>query len=339
MTRDVPFPPRDESLAFLDTLNDIYRDDLHRQPVDDYYVDKEGTAVWMEGYLRHRVNGATYTEAVSRVRQSIYEITTPRPDVPTGRTRGDFLYPYFGPAYMSYQTLAKRETRFDVQRATGATDILIMPWIHRPRFEEHGWAGSQGFDFRSDMPEFVRTLEAIRDRGMRASVIAWDRGSGAGIGGIVGSIVDAVRQLHEAAAGLVDTISPAFEIDEGGFGDFAQVDLFERLHTVAPGVRLAAHYNRVPEDAGHWRRMRDAGCTDLWVQHGRDDSLTTLATDTRRWIRMLPSEVAYTCAEHTAPAGNSAQTEAERDARWAACAAVMRDLDRPLHSFNSTSAV
>ena len=261
---------------------------------------------------------------------------TPNP-LPTERTRGDFLFPYFGPAYMSYPSMGERTAQFDAQRAAGATDILIMAqWVFRARYAANGWAGPAEFDFRANAPaleDLVATIQAIRDRDMRVSVMAWDRGSGGGIGDLVDDIVDAVRQLHEATAGLVETIAPAFEIDEGGFSEGDQVDLFRRLHTAAPGVRLAAHYNRVPEDADHWRRMRDVGCTDLWVQHGRSDTLLRLAIDTQRWIEMLPREVAYTCFEHSAPAKNSQHSPAERDA----CRDIMRAQGRPLHSFNSTS--
>lgn len=235
--------------------------------------------------------------------------------------------------------LIERMDRFDKTLEELRTKINMVA-EPRARYAANGWAGPAGFDFRANAPaleDLVATIQAIRDRDMRVSVMAWDRRSGGGIGDLVDDIVDAVRQLHEATAGLVETIAPAFEIDEGGFSEGDQVDLFRRLHTAAPGVRLAAHYNRVPEDADHWRRMRDVGCTDLWVQHGRSDTLLRLAIDTQRWIEMLPREVAYTCFEHSAPAKNSQHSPAERDARWHACRDIMRAQGRPLHSFNSTS--
>ena len=131
-------------------------------------------------------------------------------------------------------------------------------------------------------------------------------------------------------------ISPAFEIDEGSFGPADQVRLFQRLRAVAPNVRLAAHYTSTPtEDGEHWRNMRDAGMTDFWAQYDRADSLDSLADLTRRWVTMLPAEVSFTSFEHSAPAGFSAHTEAERQARWQACGNVLITEGRPAHSFNA----
>lgn len=335
----IQFPPRDESLAFLATLDVYYQDDMGRQPVEDYHVDMEGTAVWLQEYLRHRVNGASHDAATARVIVSIRAVTNPLPS-PTGRTRGDFLFPYFGPSYMSYPTMAARVGQFEAQKATGATDILIMPWIFRPRFFTNGWAGPRGFDF-SDGPlamgEFKATLRAIKDRGMRATVVAHDRGVSNDYDEAL--LVRLVKQLSEEAGDLIHAIMPVFELDEiASLGE--QIQLFRELADVTQHeVRLIAHHASVQIGKEFWRAMKDSGCTDFFAQYARDASLHRLTENTKRWIDMLPSDIAFCCTEHSAPAGHSTHSPAERDERWRACADAMRQLWRPLHSFNSTTEV
>jgi hypothetical protein len=51
----VAFPPRDQSFAFRQELERIYRDVLRRTPVSTF-VDVEGSIVWTQEYLRYRVN-------------------------------------------------------------------------------------------------------------------------------------------------------------------------------------------------------------------------------------------------------------------------------------------
>ncbi len=62
----VTFPPRNESLDFRNQLEGKYRDGLHRGPTATY-VDLEGSVVWMQEYLRYRVNRCSHTDAVSKV--------------------------------------------------------------------------------------------------------------------------------------------------------------------------------------------------------------------------------------------------------------------------------
>ena len=66
----INFPPRDQSLAFLSILDNFYRDELDRNVVLSY-IDLEGKAVWLQEYLRYRVNGCTDAEATDRVFQQI----------------------------------------------------------------------------------------------------------------------------------------------------------------------------------------------------------------------------------------------------------------------------
>lgn len=57
------FPPRNETLEFLDQLNVFYREELQREPVTDVHVDREGLAVWVQEYLRWRTWGRSHEEA------------------------------------------------------------------------------------------------------------------------------------------------------------------------------------------------------------------------------------------------------------------------------------
>ena len=66
----INFPPRDQSLHWLDQLDGYYRDDLERNVILSY-IDMEGKAVWLQEYLRYRVNGCDNTQAKNRVFQQI----------------------------------------------------------------------------------------------------------------------------------------------------------------------------------------------------------------------------------------------------------------------------
>ena len=278
--------------------------------------------------------GSPFT--LRKLLQLSWPLTSPSPSPqPAGRTRGDFLYPYFGPAYMSYP-LAERLTQFDAMAATGATDILIMAqWDAGHVHHASGWAGPHGFNFQSSpaaLADLVATIGEARARGLRVWLTLWDQAWD------TDAIVAAFSELFAATTGTVEGYSPAFEIDEK-IDEGEQVTLFQRLSAIAPGAQLAAHFNIVPEDAGHWVRMRDDGVTHLWAQYGRSDSLATLGDKTRRWIAMLPPDVAFVAHEWSAPAKNSQHSPAVRDARWSAIAVEMRAAGRPLHSLYPFSGV
>ena len=66
----INFPPRNLSLDFLTTLDTYYRDTLNENALDSY-IDLEGKAVWLQEYLRYRVNGCNNQEATDRVFQQI----------------------------------------------------------------------------------------------------------------------------------------------------------------------------------------------------------------------------------------------------------------------------
>lgn len=64
------FPLRSDSLAFRQALEVKYRDGLRRS-ASSSSVDVEGEAVWMQEYLRYRVNRCGHPDAVNRVFQQI----------------------------------------------------------------------------------------------------------------------------------------------------------------------------------------------------------------------------------------------------------------------------
>jgi hypothetical protein len=63
---DVLFPARNESFVFRTDLETKYATALGRAP-QGTFVDREGEIVWMQEYIRYRVNGCDHATAVSRV--------------------------------------------------------------------------------------------------------------------------------------------------------------------------------------------------------------------------------------------------------------------------------
>ena len=66
------FPPRNLSLDFLEALDAFYRDELQRR-VELSHVNLEGKAVWLQEYLRYRVDGVSDADARSQVLTQIQE--------------------------------------------------------------------------------------------------------------------------------------------------------------------------------------------------------------------------------------------------------------------------
>jgi len=62
----VNFPPRDETFAFGLALDEVYDEVLEREPVTAN-VDLEGWGVWIQEYLRYRVNNCGHDEASGKV--------------------------------------------------------------------------------------------------------------------------------------------------------------------------------------------------------------------------------------------------------------------------------
>lgn len=61
-TQDVAFPPRNEPFDFRLQLETKYRDGLRRSATASG-VDLEGDIVWIQEYLRYRINGCGHAEA------------------------------------------------------------------------------------------------------------------------------------------------------------------------------------------------------------------------------------------------------------------------------------
>ncbi|MGQ0736712.1 MAG: hypothetical protein ACT4QD_24045, partial [Acidobacteriota bacterium] len=66
----INFPPRDETLAFRLTLEDIYDRGLGRLPTPTA-VDVEGDVVWITEYTRYRLSGCNHPQATDRVMRQI----------------------------------------------------------------------------------------------------------------------------------------------------------------------------------------------------------------------------------------------------------------------------
>jgi hypothetical protein len=66
---DVLFPPRNESFQFRNDLESKYQS-LGRG-LSTTYVDREGEVVWMQEYIRYRVNGCDHSTATQRVMTQI----------------------------------------------------------------------------------------------------------------------------------------------------------------------------------------------------------------------------------------------------------------------------
>lgn len=62
----IEFPPRNESLQFRNALESKYRDELRRGPSQSS-VDLEGDVVWIQEYLRYRVNGCSHAVSIDKV--------------------------------------------------------------------------------------------------------------------------------------------------------------------------------------------------------------------------------------------------------------------------------
>ena len=69
-TSVIAFPPRDQTYGFRLQLEDFYRVDLARAAVKTS-VDAEGDVVWIQEYLRYRLNGCTHAQSIDRVTAQI----------------------------------------------------------------------------------------------------------------------------------------------------------------------------------------------------------------------------------------------------------------------------
>ena len=65
-TGSIPFPPRNEGLLFMNSLDATYRDTLRRSQGSSY-VNNEGAVVWVLEYLRYRLNSCSHGDATTKV--------------------------------------------------------------------------------------------------------------------------------------------------------------------------------------------------------------------------------------------------------------------------------
>ena len=72
----VLFPPRNEALDFRNALEAKYRDGLRRLATSTH-VDREGDVVWIQEYLRYRVNACSHGTAVQSVMVQIDGFAAP----------------------------------------------------------------------------------------------------------------------------------------------------------------------------------------------------------------------------------------------------------------------
>jgi hypothetical protein len=64
------FPPRDQSYGFRLVLEDFYKNTLRRDAVKTS-VNAEGDVVWIQEYLRYRLNGCTHAQSIDKINQQI----------------------------------------------------------------------------------------------------------------------------------------------------------------------------------------------------------------------------------------------------------------------------
>lgn len=63
---NLPFPARNETLAFRTALEAKYRNDL-RRPVGATFADPEGSVVWTQEYLRYRMSQCRSDQSIARI--------------------------------------------------------------------------------------------------------------------------------------------------------------------------------------------------------------------------------------------------------------------------------
>lgn len=64
---DVLFPSRTDAFQFRNDLETKYGPDGLNRPASTTYVDREGDVVWVQEYIRYRVNGCDHNTALARV--------------------------------------------------------------------------------------------------------------------------------------------------------------------------------------------------------------------------------------------------------------------------------
>lgn len=115
----VSFPPRNESLDFHSQLEVKYRDSLRRAS-SPTYVDAEGDVVWLQEYLRYRVNQCTHQQAIDRVMSQIDG--SPVPEVCAAAPAGTVRFPPRNEP-VEFRNQLEAKYRDGLGRATTTTTI------------------------------------------------------------------------------------------------------------------------------------------------------------------------------------------------------------------------
>jgi hypothetical protein len=128
----VPFPPRNEPFDFRQQLEAKYRDGL-RRGASTTFVDIEGDIVWVQEYVRYRVNGCGHADAVQKVLSQIDGggiAPTCASNTPPARPVARFSYSQLPGATAgtnqcrveSASTFNVIRCQFDARASSGATD-------------------------------------------------------------------------------------------------------------------------------------------------------------------------------------------------------------------------
>jgi len=118
-TEAVPFPPQNEPVDFLAQLETHYRVQLGKPPLQTF-VDVVGHAVWMQDYLRYRLNQCSHPDAVSKTLLRVD--TRGAVDPPECGTAGSGQLP-FPPQNESLDFLNQLERKYQTQGGRYTTNV------------------------------------------------------------------------------------------------------------------------------------------------------------------------------------------------------------------------
>lgn len=111
------FPPRNETIAFRQSLENMYRYQLSR-PLTASYVDMEGAVAWIQEYLRYRVHLCSHSVAVDNVMKQIDGAGA----APVCGAAGSLAFP---PNNESLDFMRQLESKYQhgLRRQAGATHV------------------------------------------------------------------------------------------------------------------------------------------------------------------------------------------------------------------------
>jgi hypothetical protein len=116
----IAFPSQTETLSFRSQLEAEYRSVLRRSAGTSTYVDTTGDAVWIQEYLRYRVNQCSHESAVQRVMDEINGLGTAA--VCGASPVGQVIFPPRNEA-LDFRTQLEAKYRDGLQRAPNLTAV------------------------------------------------------------------------------------------------------------------------------------------------------------------------------------------------------------------------